>query len=360
MLTGTDTVASAFSATAHRHGGRPALLGGGGAVTTWATLGASVRLLALGLDADGVGAGCRVRVAPGLDPVGRRAVELAVACLGAVRELGDGADAPPARVVGADPGALRAAGARLDEGDPDRFERRSGEVGAGTPAVTEHGITWTHAQLLWASHSLATSLAAIAEDRVVSTLPDDDVTGWVCGALLPVVSAAATSIDPAGGWSTVAAASPTLLVCRDHDLAGVPDTAGARGPRRRRAGRFPTPGRRTGRPDGLDSCRAAVVVGGGPVATRLAAAGVPTRVAVTWRGHAGLVTGATGPAGPAGDLGRPLPGVTIAVADDGEILVRSESVATGWCEDGWLHTGCRGAIDDAGRLQAVAGPVGRS
>jgi long-subunit acyl-CoA synthetase (AMP-forming) len=34
-----------------------------------------------------------------------------------------------------------------------------------------------------------------------------------------------------------------------------------------------------------------------------------------------------------------MPGTTIAVADDGEVLVRSQAVAPERCTDGWLHTG---------------------
>ena len=354
MLTGTDTVGSAFEATAHRHGARPALLGEG-LDTTWAELGSSVRLLALGVDAAGVGMGSRARLAADLDPVGRRALELALACLGAVRVLAEEEGASPAPVVGEDLDALRRAGAEADRREPDRFERRAEDVSADTPVLTEKGLTWTHAQVLWATYSLATSLGVTAEDRLVSTLPAGEVTGWVCGALLPVVSAAATSIDRRGGWSVVAATSPTLLICRDRDLAGSPVTPGVPEGRRRRGGGHRL-GRRPEPPAGLEACRAAVVVGSGPLVSRLAAARVPVRIAVTWPGHAGLVTGA---AGPAGGLGRPLPGVTVGVDDDGEILVRSGSVATGRYEDGWLHTGCPGAIDEAGRLDAVAGTAGQ-
>ncbi len=60
-----------------------------------------------------------------------------------------------------------------------------------------------------------------------------------------------------------------------------------------------------------------------------------------------------------GTVGRPLPGTTIRVADDGELLVRGGQVFAGYwnapdataevlTDDGWLHTGDLGEIDDEG------------
>jgi long-chain acyl-CoA synthetase len=61
-----------------------------------------------------------------------------------------------------------------------------------------------------------------------------------------------------------------------------------------------------------------------------------------------------------GSVGKPIAGVDIKIAPDGEILVRGENVTTGYYgapqgtgeafEDGWFHTGDIGELDEAGRL----------
>jgi long-chain acyl-CoA synthetase len=61
----------------------------------------------------------------------------------------------------------------------------------------------------------------------------------------------------------------------------------------------------------------------------------------------------------AGSIGKPLPGVEVRIAPDGEILVRGDNVVTSYTgaaageiglEDGWLHTGDLGEMDAEGRL----------
>ncbi len=61
-----------------------------------------------------------------------------------------------------------------------------------------------------------------------------------------------------------------------------------------------------------------------------------------------------------GAVGKPIAGVEIRIADDGEILVKGENVTSGYFnapdetrsafQDGWFHTGDIGEIDDKGQL----------
>jgi long-chain acyl-CoA synthetase len=64
-----------------------------------------------------------------------------------------------------------------------------------------------------------------------------------------------------------------------------------------------------------------------------------------------------------GSVGKPLPGCEVKIAEDGELLVKGPNIFRGYykmedksfgaIEDGWLHTGDLGAIDDDGYVSIV-------
>jgi long-chain acyl-CoA synthetase len=109
------------------------------------------------------------------------------------------------------------------------------------------------------------------------------------------------------------------------------------------------------------------VTGAAPIAPEILeffyAAGVPVLEGFGMTETATVATYSTIESHKFGTVGRPLPGVECRIADDGELLVRGANIFTGYykdaeksfgtIEDGWLHTGDLGKIDEDGYVSIV-------
>jgi long-chain acyl-CoA synthetase len=106
------------------------------------------------------------------------------------------------------------------------------------------------------------------------------------------------------------------------------------------------------------------VTGAAPIAKEILeffwAAGVPVMEGYGMTESATAATVCTIEEHKFGTVGRPFPGVEIKIADDGEVLIKGPNIFQGYyknadasfgsVEDGWLHTGDLGSLDEDGYL----------
>jgi long-chain acyl-CoA synthetase len=104
------------------------------------------------------------------------------------------------------------------------------------------------------------------------------------------------------------------------------------------------------------------VTGAAPIAPEILeffyACGVPVMEGYGMTETSTVATGQTPEDFRFGSIGKPLPGIELKIAEDGEILLRGDNIFQGYyknekasdeaLEGGWLHTGDLGRVDDDG------------
>lgn len=327
---------------ARTHGDRPAVVAAD-RVTSYRELEARARSTARRLAALGVGAGDRVATSL---PASLAFAELlhALPKLGAVlvpldarltaAERRERLDAAAARLVVEEPLDDAEADAdlrgRVRPDDPQTLLFTSGTTGRPKPVLLSYR---NHAASALAS---AWNLGVAPDDRWLCALPLSHVGGLAILLRSAVYGTAAVVCERfetdavastlAGGGATLVSLVPTMLARLLE--AGLREPAGLR----------------------------AALVGGAaaPAALleRARNAGVPVVRTYGMTETASQVAATPlDAAGRGGRCARPLPGVELSLADDGELLVRGPMVARGSVSaDGWLHTGDRARLED-GDLQ---------
>ncbi|WP_138997480.1 AMP-dependent synthetase/ligase [Rhodococcus zopfii] len=346
----------------------------GWASVTWSEVGSRVTTLAAGLIARGVAPGARVAIRAA---TGYRAIlaDFAVACAGAVSVpmYAPTRDEEVARLVrhcdavltvtdrGADDQALHldgladlaADGDRLLATEPDAVESRIAEVTPDSPACliytarddgTAKGATLSHGAVAYVARAMAELGMIGPRDVQLLWLPLSHVFGR--GLLFAAVRVGLpTAVDGRADRvvENLRSVRPTFLGSVPHVLEKIGVAAAAD-------------------PAALGG-RLRFLISGSARLARVLADRFDNLGVSVFEGY-----GITETAGPAcvnrpdahnpGSVGLPLPGTEIRVADDGELLIRSPAVMTGYHADpaatataldhGWFHTGDCATIDADG------------
>lgn len=222
-------------------------------------------------------------------------------------------DAEVARIVG-----------RMDPAAGVAPEVAAVVVTSGTTGAPK-GVELTWDGLAASAAAIGAALEVGAGDRWLACLPLHHVAGlavlgraWVTGTPVTVVAGGFDVAAVAGADATLVSLVPTML--------------------------------RRLRQAGADTDRfRRILLGGGPVRERAPNVVATYGMTETWGGVV--------------HDGHPLAGVELAIADDGEILVRAPMVMRAYRLDpdqteaafagGWLRTGDAGALDAGGRLRVL-------
>ena len=316
---------------------------------------------------------------------------LAAMFTGARAWIGNDADgehavalAPLPRIVVAD--LENAPAAPMDDGTANGTATAVLVFTSGSTA-RPRAVALSHRNLLANLRGLFAARQPVPNEAVLSTLPPSHAYELVAGQLAPL--AAGARVVYAGvpmpnrvietirsQRITRVALVPALFEALAREVIDGLVTSGAADPDCREASVRDLAARVRAMPDDarvrlrgairdrIGDALHAIVIGG--AATNPAWAEVLTGVGIHLDVGYGLTEAgpvvAMGRAGecPAGSVGRPLAGVLVRIAADGEVLVKGASIMEGYAadreateacfEDGWLRTGDRGRLDAAGFL----------
>jgi long-chain acyl-CoA synthetase len=315
---------------------------------------------------------CRARVAVVQGP---ELLERALAVTGLERIVAVDAGSDDPRVIGWDdvmelgreqnrrsPGAFEESTSRIRPDDLAALIYTSGT--SGTPKA----VMVAHRTALWVEASLRLVARLASEDRLVSYLPMAHIAGRFLSAWQPSIRGAPVWLcpDPLQLRTALTEARPTWFfgvprVWEKYAAVLRPALAEALA-----AASAPEAAGMLLERSGLDHCRVAMT-GGAPIAPAVLEFfrslgleisemwGLTETGPATWNGLGNVRIGT---------VGRPLPGVEVRLADDGELLVRGGNVTSGYFgdpsgtaeaidADGWMHTGDVGTVDADGYFSIV-------
>ncbi|MFO1417086.1 MAG: AMP-binding protein [Methylotetracoccus sp.] len=244
------------------------------------------------------------------------------------------------------------------------------------------GVMLSHGNLLANLASIGAAVPIKPDDHVLNLLPLFHVFGQMTGILGPLAGGCAISYVGAPTSRAIVDALRTTPVTH---LIAIPEVLNAMMDRiEARLGRMPGWMRAALRARiraRVSPTLRTIVCGGAPLDAELEekwwALGIEVLQGYGLTETSPVVAANTPEAHRIGTVGRPLPGVDVRIADDGEILVRGANVMQGYfrnpeataevVRDGWFHTGDGGELDPDGYLRVfgrrkymILGPSGEN